>query len=149
VFPALSSSQIRLLPAPREAHFDGETPVPETVTVSVPGHDAEDEFAARDLEEALKQAAHAKAGAENSDFRIVLLRAGSAEGKALLARRKLAFDAPMQEEGYVLVIEPARLSSLPPQAREFSTGCRRSSRCFRSLTASRRCPRARCATGRR
>jgi hypothetical protein len=106
VFPALLASQIRLLPAPREAHFDGEISVPETVTVSVPGHDAEDEFAAGDLKEALKQAAHAKAGAENSGFRIVLLRAGSAEGKALLARRKLAFDAPMQDEGYVLVIEP-------------------------------------------
>ena len=110
VFPALSASQIRLLPAPREAHFDGETPVPEMVTVSVPGHDAEDEFAARDLKEALKQAAYAKAGAENSGFRIVLLRAASAEGKALLARRKLAFDAPMQGEGYVLVIEPHEAS---------------------------------------
>lgn len=106
VFPALSAGQIRLLPAPREAHFAGETPLPATVTVSVPGRDAEDEFAAGDLKDALKQAAHAKAGAVNDGFRIVFLRIGSAEGKALLARRKLAFDALMQDEGYVLVIEP-------------------------------------------
>jgi hypothetical protein len=101
-FPVLTAGQIRLLPAPREAHFAGETSLPETVTVSVPGHDAEDEFAARDLEAAAKEAAHANGGAA---FRVVLLRAGSAEGKAELAKNKLAFDAPMTEEGYVLVVD--------------------------------------------
>src|ERR1035438_9593399 len=102
--PALSAGQIPLLPAPREAHFTGETALTGTVAVSVPGHDAEDEFAARDLEEAIQQAPRAKA--EAAGFRIVLLRAGSAEGKALLAKRRLAFDAPMETEGYVLAIEP-------------------------------------------
>ena len=102
-FPVLTAGQIRLLPAPREAHFAGETSLPETVTVSVPGRDAEDEFAARDLEAAAKEAAHANGGAA---FRVVLLRAGSAEGKAELAKNKLAFDAPMMEEGYVLVVDP-------------------------------------------
>jgi hypothetical protein len=101
--PALSAGQIRLLPAPREAHFAGETTLPETVAVSVPGHDAEDEFAARDLEAAVKEAAHANGGAA---FRVVLLRSGSAEGKAQLAKNKLTFDAPMTEEGYVLVVDP-------------------------------------------
>ena len=103
-FPALSAGQIPLLPAPREAHFTGETLLPETVAVSVPGHDAEDEFAARDLKEAIQQAPRAKAQA--AGFRIVLLRAHSAEGKALLAKLSLAFDAPMEAEGYVLAIEP-------------------------------------------
>ena len=103
VFPALSAGQIRLLPAPREAHFAGETAVPETVTVSVPGHDAEDEFAAGDLEAAAQAGGSRQGGAA---FRVVLLRAGSAEGKAELAKSKLAFDAPMTDEGYVLVIEP-------------------------------------------
>jgi hypothetical protein len=102
-FPALTSAQIRLLPAPREAHFTGETALPETVAVSIPGNDAEDEFAARDLEAAVKGAAHANGG---TAFRVVLLRAGSAEGKAELAKNKIAFDAPMTEEGYVLVVDP-------------------------------------------
>jgi hypothetical protein len=102
-FPALTAGQIRLLPAPREAHFTGETALPESVAVSIPGTDAEDAFAARDLEAAVKEAAHAEGGAA---FRVVLLRAGSAEGKAELAKNKLAFDAPMTDEGYVLVVEP-------------------------------------------
>jgi hypothetical protein len=75
------------------------------VTVSVPGHDAEDEFAARDLKEGLDQAAHADSAAA-SGFEVVLLRSGSAQGKAELASRSLAFDAPMEPEGYVLAIEP-------------------------------------------
>jgi hypothetical protein len=104
--PALSAGQIPLLPAPREAHFTGETALTGTVAVSVPGHDAEDEFAARDLEEAIQQAPRAKA--EAAGFRIVLLRAGSAEGKALLAKNSQVFDAPMEAEGYLLAIEPHR-----------------------------------------
>ena len=102
--PALSAGQTHLLPAPREAHFTGETALPERVTVSVPGHDAEDEFAASDLKEAIQQAVHAKG--ETTTFRILLLRSGSAEGKALLAKHKLTFEAPMEAEGYLLAIEP-------------------------------------------
>src|ERR1700679_1076959 len=52
--PSLTLAQVQLLPAPREAHFSGETPLPAALQVSVPGHDAEDEFAARDLEDAVK-----------------------------------------------------------------------------------------------
>jgi hypothetical protein len=103
-FSLLAAAQPRLLPAPREARFAGETALPAAVAVSVPGHDAEDEFAASDLKEALQAAAHATGG----EFSVVLLRAGSVEGQALLAQHKLAFDAPMQAEGYVLVIEPQR-----------------------------------------
>ena len=46
---------VRLLPAPREAHFGETTQLPDKILVVVPGHDAEDEFAARDLEDALKR----------------------------------------------------------------------------------------------
>jgi len=103
--PLQLTGQVHLLPAPREAHFSGETSLPQMVTVSVPGHDAEDEFAARDLKEGLDQAAHADSAAA-SGFEVVLLRSGSAQGKAELASRSLAFDAPMEPEGYVLAIEP-------------------------------------------
>ena len=104
--PSLAVAQVRLLPAPREAHFAGESALLQTIVASVPGHNAEDEFAARDLEEAVKQAAPATAGDAKAAYRVVLLRTGSAEAKALLARRGLQFDASMEAEGYVLAIEP-------------------------------------------
>ena len=105
-FSTLAVGQVRLLPAPREAHFAGETALPATIAVSVPGHDAEDAFAARDLEEAVKAAGLSGAGAEKAGYRVVLLRTGSAEAKAQLARLGLQFDAAMEAEGYVLAVEP-------------------------------------------
>jgi hexosaminidase len=99
-----AAAQIRLLPAPREAHFAGEAALPEKVEVAVPGRDAEDEFAGRDLEQALAQAPHSKTG----EFRVFLLRTGSPEAKALLAEKGLAFDPAMEAEGYVLAIDPQR-----------------------------------------
>lgn len=104
---ALSSvalGQVRLLPAPREAHFTGETKLPASIAVSVPGRDKEDMFAARDLEEGVKAAG--LAGDAKAGYRVVLLRTGSAEAKSLLARHGLRFDAAMEAEGYVLALEP-------------------------------------------
>jgi hexosaminidase len=105
-FPALAPAQVHLLPAPREAHFQGETALPARIAVTVPGHDTEDQFAARDLEEAVKQSALTGTGNEKAAYRVVLLRSGSAEAKAQLARRGLSFDQAMEGEGYVLVVEP-------------------------------------------
>jgi hypothetical protein len=104
--PALSAAQVRLLPAPREARFAGETALPATIAVNVPGREPEDEFAARDLEQAAKDAGLATAGESKPAYQVTLLRSGSAEGKAVLARRHLAFDAAMRDEGYVLALEP-------------------------------------------
>ena len=102
--PAFAVAQPRLLPAPREAHFAGETALPASIAVSVPGHDPEDEFAARDLEEAVKAAG--LTGKDAAAYQMVLLRRASAQAKALLAKRGLAFDAAMDDEGYLLVVEP-------------------------------------------
>ena len=55
-FSNRSMAQIHLLPAPREAHFGATTPLG-TVQVTVPGQNEDDQFAARDLEAALKQPA--------------------------------------------------------------------------------------------
>jgi hypothetical protein len=106
VLPGVCAAQLRLLPAPREARFAGETALPAAIAVSVPGRDAEDQFAARDLEEAARDAGMAAAGESKQAYRVVLLRSGSAEGKAVLASRPIAFDAAMLDEGYVLAIEP-------------------------------------------
>jgi hexosaminidase len=103
-FPSLALSQVHLLPAPREAHFTGETPLPERLFVDVIGHDPEDEFAARDLEEAAKQPAMPVHTGPRG-YRVALMRASSAEAKALLASHHLAFDAAMADEGYVIIVE--------------------------------------------
>jgi len=107
-FSTLAAAQVRLLPAPREANFAGDTTLPAKVEVTVPGRDAEDEFAARELELALKETAHAKAEGTADAFHVVLLRSNSAEAKTLLSAKKLAFDAAMEPEGYVMAIEPHR-----------------------------------------
>jgi hypothetical protein len=77
--------------------------------VDVPGHDAEDEFAARDLEDAIKRIAppadesHASA---QLPYRVTLLRRESTEAKTAMARVNLVFDPAMESEGYVLIVEP-------------------------------------------
>ncbi|HEY1804261.1 MAG TPA: beta-N-acetylhexosaminidase [Terracidiphilus sp.] len=101
-----------LLPAPREASFAQATPLPDKVLVVVPGAKsdggAEDQFAAHDLEEALKRIAPAEnqSSAAQPPYRITLLRNGSDLAKAALAGNNLAFDPVMESEGYVLVIGP-------------------------------------------
>src|ERR1035437_8640248 len=104
--PVLAVAQVRLLPEPRDAHFAGETALPATIAVSVPGHDAEDEFAARELEEAMKETPAKPATDAQTTYKVHLLRRASAEAKALLAKHNLPFDAAMEDEGYVLVVEP-------------------------------------------
>ena len=104
------SAQTRpaLLPAPREANFGQTTPLTDKILVVVPGHDAEDEFAARDLEDAIKRIAPAvdEPRAAQPPYRITLLRSASDAAKAGLAGNNLAFDPIMESEGYVLVIGP-------------------------------------------
>jgi hexosaminidase len=99
---------IRLLPAPREAHFGETTQLPDKILVVVPGHDAEDEFAARDLEDALKRVTSAadQSTAAQPPYRITLLRNDSDATKAALAANNLAFDPAMESAGYILVVGP-------------------------------------------
>ena len=52
---AQTAAQVNLLPAPREVHLGQKISLPAKISVLVPGKDAADEFAAKDLEEALKQ----------------------------------------------------------------------------------------------
>src|ERR1700728_200848 len=104
---ALAQSQVHLLPQPREAHLAGEVVIPSGIRVEVPGHDAEDEFAARDLEEAAA-GLEAKFGGAKNGFPVALLRAGSAEGKSALAEARLTLSPEMAAEGYALAIGPQR-----------------------------------------
>ncbi len=103
-----AQSKPALIPAPREANFGETAPLPDKIVVAVPGRDEEDEFAARDLEEALKYMAPAADGSRASlePYRITLLRNGSDTAKAGLAANNLAFDPVMESEGYVLIVGP-------------------------------------------
>ncbi len=103
---AAGQAQVHLLPAPREAHFGAQTPLPERIAIEAPGHNADDTFAARDLEDAVKQIAPEGHADRGKKYRVILLRTDSREAKDVLAHNDLSFDAPMQAEGYVLVIEP-------------------------------------------
>jgi len=110
--PAVAMAQPRLLPAPREAHFSGETAFPGRIMISIPGQAAEDEFAARDLQEAAKESGtygpHKGGDATEAKtaFPVVLLRSDAVEARNVLARHGLTFDGAMRDEGYVLAIEP-------------------------------------------
>lgn len=105
-FSTLAMGQMRLLPAPREAHFEGETALPAMISVSVPGNDADDQFAGRDLEGAAKAAGLGVADSDSAAYRVTLLRTGSADSTVVLAKHNLKFDAAMEAEGYALTIDP-------------------------------------------
>jgi hexosaminidase len=105
-----AQTQVRLLPAPREAHWGDVADLPAKIQVSAPGRDTEDEFAVHDLEDAIKQTTPAqddpRADAARPPYRVALLRDDTAEARAILAHSNLTFDPVMEAEGYVLVIEP-------------------------------------------
>jgi hexosaminidase len=112
LFPLFSAAQLqppKLLPAPREAHLDKLAELPDRMEVIVPGHNEEDEFAARDLEDALKRASldadESRSPAARAAYRVTLLRTDSAEAKAILERNHLTFDPAMESEGYELVVD--------------------------------------------
>ena len=110
---AIAQTQVRLLPAPREAHFGVATPLPAKIAVIVPGRDAADEFAAGDLEDAVKQISTNQgepAAHDAMPYRVVLMRSDAAAAKVLLAHSGLAFDPAMDSEGYALVVEPHQAS---------------------------------------
>ena len=103
-----AQTQVKLLPAPREANFGQTADLPARVLIAVPGHEAEDEFAASDLEDAIKRIAPSAEESHSAQpaYHVTLLRTGSPEAKAVLARANLAFDPVMEAEGYILIVEP-------------------------------------------
>lgn len=103
------AAQPSLLPMPREVHWGAPIDLPARIVVSVPGRNTEDEFAARDLEDAVAQMHAASAPdlpVRGVAYRVLLLRTDSPTAKAVLARNKLTFDPAMESEGYAMAIEP-------------------------------------------
>lgn len=100
-----NTSELKLIPMPREVHAGDAVLLNRGLAVSVPGKDAEDEFAAQDLLK--KVAAEGVPESKGDDaFRVTLLRTGTAEANKFLNETGQKFDAPMHDEGYVLVVRP-------------------------------------------
>jgi hexosaminidase len=99
----ISTSPPPLSPQPRELHLSNAIPLHSAI-ILVPGGDAEDNFAARNLSEALKQRGVMLAPAVGAvDATIELLRNNTPEATQLLSAAHLSFDAAMHDEGYILV----------------------------------------------
>jgi len=96
-----SCADLHLVPAPRECTAVAVIRVGESGVSVAAGSDAEDTFAANDLERAI--AADDVAVGSGRTATILLLRADSKNGKELIARHPLQFDSAMQEEGYAIV----------------------------------------------
>jgi hypothetical protein len=100
---AISIPVLLLSPQPRELHLNDLTPF-HIANVLVPAGDSEDNFAAQNLSQALKQRGVMLAPAAGpADATIELLRNNTIEAARLLSAAHLTFDAPMHDEGYILL----------------------------------------------
>jgi hypothetical protein len=99
-----------LIPQPRELHSTERFPAASAV-VTVPGGDAEDLFAARNLETALAERGVLISPAVGAPaLTITLLHTGTPAADRLLFARKLAFDPAMHDEGYILTSNPGTVT---------------------------------------
>ncbi len=98
---APTCTDLHVVPAPRECSAVTTLPVGELSVRIALGKNAEDEFAASDLADALK--ARGLRMAEHNASLIRMERADSAMGKEIFARHSIQFDKAMHDEGYVIV----------------------------------------------
>ena len=97
-------------PQPREVH-PGALGVVRSAVVLVPGGDAEDFFAAGNLEAMLRERGVLVAPAAGPvDLTVRLLRDDTPEARGLLADSKLAFEPAMHAEGYVVISRPGAVA---------------------------------------
>jgi hexosaminidase len=98
-----------LTPQPREIHMEDRLPV-RSVNVTVPDGDAEDYFAAHDLEKSLTERGFlVSPSAGPVELQVELLRSASNSAKKMLGEKKIAFEPAMYDEGYVLVSTPGHV----------------------------------------
>jgi hypothetical protein len=104
---APACSDLHLIPAPRECTAVASIPLGSGGIRVEADHNADDEFAASDLADAL-QARGVPAAAELDAVTVRLLRADAAAAKQILPRHGLTLDPAMHDEGYILVPEGSR-----------------------------------------
>ncbi|MFZ0745802.1 MAG: family 20 glycosylhydrolase [Terracidiphilus sp.] len=100
-----SCGDLHLVPAPRECTSVAAIRVDESGVRVLAEHNAEDEFAAKDLEESLKS--RDVRLSEHDAALIRLVRADTSVGREGLAHHQLKFDPAMHDEGYVIVPDGA------------------------------------------
>ncbi|HUN83618.1 MAG TPA: family 20 glycosylhydrolase [Terracidiphilus sp.] len=104
--PAPTCADLHVIPAPRECSAVSTVRVDESGVRVLVEHDADDEFAAKDLEDALKdRGVHL---AEHETALIRLVRADTSIGRTLMDHANLKFEPAMHDEGYVLVPDGKR-----------------------------------------
>lgn len=91
----------RFLPLPREWHAESSVPLSEA-HVLAPGGDADDQFAASELRTTLT--ADRVQVSDSRGYAVTLLHTSSPEAQKALSDARLTFDAPMNNEGYVLIV---------------------------------------------
>ncbi len=103
---APTCADLHLVPAPRECTAVAAVRVDQSGVRVLSDRDADDEFAAKDLEEGLKDRGVPMWAREAAVVRLV--RADTSAGRDLMARQDLKFDAAMHDEGYVMAPDGAR-----------------------------------------
>ncbi len=102
---SLTCADLKLVPAPRECKGSEQILLNSGVNL-VAAKNADDEFAAEDLQQALKS--RGVPAAKKDPVTIRLERAESNDAATLLARHELKFDPAMHDEGYVIVPDGRR-----------------------------------------
>ena len=97
----------RLIPAPREiASADGPVRFASVITIGTLAESHDREAARQFVADMRARGVQAEYGVAGRGWPVTLLRTGTREANELLREVRLAFDAPMREEGYVLVATP-------------------------------------------
>jgi hypothetical protein len=99
------AAKLALIPMPREIRQVGDMPLANGLGILAAGKDAEDNFAAKDLVNTLKERGIDARVGKKGRVRIVLLRQETKKAEEILARAGLKFDAAMHDEGYILVTD--------------------------------------------
>ena len=103
---APACADLHLVPAPRECSAVAVIAVGKSGVSLAYEKNADDEFAAKDLEETLKSRGMRQA--EHNAPIVRLVHANTGIAKSLLARHHLAFDPAMHDEGYIILPDSAR-----------------------------------------
>ena len=100
-----AASNLALIPMPREIHVGKILSLDRGVSVSTIGRAPEDQVAARDLADTLRQRGVDAREGGKSKVKIVLMREDAKRATGILVRAHLTFDPAMHDEGYALVTE--------------------------------------------
>lgn len=102
--------QPQLIPAPRQCHFSGSSAATSALVV-VPGDDPEDNFAAQNLERAMRaRGIQVPLNAGMPALTVWLLRADTPAAQKALRAANLNFSPVMRAEGYILIARPGKVT---------------------------------------